>query len=202
MNFVNRVLVVLELIVLIVLSLACIGMLIFARPAIQNLVGPTLTALSAQAPNPSQVIGVGVLTLVFAFAILLLLLEVAPRGTPRLKIQSTQGVEVLMSAEAITTQLEYSLDALTDVLKVRAQVIGTNRGQGVDVFAEMWTTADVDVRAKTEEAAGVARQVIEDKLGLKVGKVQIKLDQMKAPAKRALALPGSKSLGDMGKLER
>src|SRR5512135_1303408 len=165
MNLVNRVLVVLELIVLIVLSLACIAMLIFARPAIQTLLGPGLTALSAPQTNPSQVIGVGIFTLVFAFAILLLLMEIAPRGIHRLKIQSTQGVEVLMSAEAITQQLEYSLDAISDVLKVRAQVVGTRKGQGVDVFAEMWTTADVDVRAKTEEAAGVTRQVLEDKLG-------------------------------------
>ncbi len=200
MNWVNRILIVLELIVLIIVSLACIGILIFARPMLQTTFAPTLAALSAQDQNPSQVIGVGIFTLTFAFSILLLLLELAPRGAQRLKIQSTQGVEVLMSADAITQQLEYALDALTDVLKVRAQVVGTRRGEGVDVFAEMWTTPDVDVRAKTEEAAGVARQVVEDKLGLKVGKVQIKLDQMKAPAKKSLALPPAKSMSGLDKM--
>ncbi len=100
-----------------------------------------------------------------------------------------------MSAEAVTQQLDYSLDALSNVVKVHAQITGTNRGQGVDVFVEMWTTPDVDVKTKTEEAAGVARQVLEDKLGLKVGKIQIKLDQMKLSTPRAAKPAATKSLG-------
>ena len=102
-----------------------------------------------------------------------------------------------MSAEAVTQQLDYTLDALANVIKVRAQIVGTQKGQGVDVFIELWTTADVDVKTKTEEAAGVARQVIEDKLGLKVGRIQIKLDQMKLPSSKAArqALPKSLSGG-------
>jgi hypothetical protein len=186
MNLVNRILVVIELVAAIVLSLVFIGLLLVNRAAIQNAVAPSLAIISAQAPNSSQVICLGILVLILAFAVLLLLLELAPRGVHRLKVESVQGVEVLMSADALVQQLEYALDALSDVLKVRAQIVGTNKGKGVDVFVELWTTANADVKAKTEEAAGVARQVIEDKLGLQVGRIQIKLDQMKAPAKKGL----------------
>lgn len=101
-------------------------------------------------------------------------------------------MEVLISSDAITQQLEYSLDALTDVIKVHAQVLSAGKDKGVDVLVELSTTADVDVKGKTEEAAGVARHVIEDKLGLKVSRVQIKLDQIKIPTKKPLTVPANK----------
>lgn len=183
MNLINRILVILELVVLIVLSPACIMVLLLSRPSISKFFAPSLALLSAETPNPVQVISVGFLTLLFAFAILLLLLELRKPSVRRLKIQSTQGTEVLMTADAITQKLEYKLDALTNVMRVRPQVTAAGKN-GVDVFVEVGTTVDVDIKAKTEEVAGVTRQVVEDELGLKVGKVQIKLDQMKAPAKK------------------
>jgi hypothetical protein len=176
-----------------VLSPILIVLLLVSRPTLQTLLAPTLATLSQGATNPAQVICVGILTLLFAFAILLILLEYPRSSARRLRILSVQGVEVLMSSDAITQQLEYSLDALSDVIKVRAQVVSAGKDKGVDVFVELWTTADADVKAKTEESAGVARHVIEDKLGLEVGKVQIKLDQVKAPAKKSQALPAGKS---------
>jgi hypothetical protein len=192
MNLINRLLIVLELLVVIVLSPILIVLLMFSPPTLQTLLGQTLTTLSASKMNPAQVICVGILALLLAFAILLILLEY-PRSTGRrLRIQSVQGAEVLMASDAITQQLEYSLDALTNVIRVHAQVVSAGKDKGVDVFVELWTTADADVKGKTEEAAGVTRQVIEDRLGLKVNKVQIKLDQMKAPAEKAVALPARK----------
>lgn len=192
MNLINRLLIVLELIVLIVLSPILIVLLLISRPTLQRVVEPTLQTLSAQTANPAQVICVGILTLLFAFAILLILLEYPRSTSRRLRIQSVQGAEVLMTSDAITQQLEYALDALTGVIKVRAQVVAAGKNQGVDVFIELWTTADTDVKGKTEEAAGVSRQVIEDKLGLKVGRVQIKLDQMKLPVKKPTTASVSK----------
>lgn len=192
MNLINRLLIVLELLAVIVLSPILIVLLLVSRPTLQTLFLGPLTTLSQSATNPAQVICVGILTLLFAFAILLILLEYPRSSARRLKIQSVQGVEVLMSSEAITQQLEYSLDALTDVIKVRGQVVSVGKDKGVDVFVELWTTADADVKGKTEEAAGVARHVIEDNLGLKVGRVQIKLDQIKAPSKKAQVLTAGK----------
>jgi hypothetical protein len=200
MNLVNRVLVVMELLAFIIFSLIFIPMLLFARSAIQNLFQPALTALSDNSGplNPSQVICVGILTLISAFSILLLLLELQQRGVKRLRLQSIQGADVLMSSDAITQQLEYTLDALTDVIKVRPQVYPA-KGKAVDLFVELWTTANVDVQAKTQEVMGVARQVVEDRLGLKVGKVQIKLDQMKMPKKGASTVVATKTITETAK---
>lgn len=192
MNLINRLFIVLELLVVIVVSPILIALLLLSRPTLQAWFEPTLKLLSDSAPNASQVICVGILVLLFAFSILLVLLEY-PRSTGRrLRIQSVQGAEVLMSSDAITQQLEYALDALTDVIKVRPQILSAGKDKGVDVFVELWTSADADVKGKTEEAAGVARQVIEDRLGLKVSRVQIKLDQMKAPPRKGAVSPVSK----------
>lgn len=193
MNLINRLLIVLELLAAIILSPILIVLLLVNRPLLLSSVDPALRTVTADLPNPAQVICVGILTLIFAFAILLILLEYPRSTTKRLRIASAEGVEVLMTSDAITQQLEYSLDALTDVIKVRPQVTSAGKDKGVDVFVEMWTTADVDVKGKTEEAAGVARNVLEGKLGLKVSRVQIKLDQMKSPTKKGIVTPAGKA---------
>ena len=59
----------------------------------------------------------------------------------------------------------------------------------VDVVVEMTTTSDVSVKQKTDEVMDVARSVLEGGLGLRVGNVQIKIDQMKPPKKGAPGLP-------------
>ncbi len=200
MNFLNRILIVLGLVVMIIASLVLVVLMFLSRASIRNFLDTTPLLATDATLNAAQVVFIGILIVIFAFAILLILLEMLPSSIKRLKVQSVEGVEVLMSADAVTQQLDYTLDSLTDVIKVRAQVVGTNRGKGVDVFVEMWTTPDVDVKGKTEEAAGVTRQVIEDKLGLKVGKVQIKLDQMKAPTGRAAKQAASKSLSGGSKI--
>lgn len=192
MNLINRLVIVLELLAVIVLSPILIVLLLVSRATLQRVIAPTFQALTADAVSPSQVVCVGVLTILFAFAILLILLEYPRSTAKRLRIQSASGVEVLISSDAITQQLEYSLDALTDVIKVHAQVLSAGKDKGVDVLVELSTTADVDVKGKTEEAAGVARHVIEDKLGLKVSRVQIKLDQIKIPTKKPLTVPANK----------
>ncbi len=200
MNLFNRILIVLELVVAIVGSLALIALLLVNRAAIQTLATPAITTLSAATINVAQVICLGVLVLVLAFAILLLLLEFQRTPVRRLRVETIQGAEVLMTPDAITQQLAYALDGLSSVIKVQPQVQAAPKNEGVDISIELWTTADVDVKAKTEEAAGVARQTVEDRLGLKVHKVQIKIEEMKAPARKSSLPIISRSSGGENKL--
>ena len=88
----------------------------------------------------------------------------------------------MMSSDAITTQLEYALDPLPGVIRAQPKVF-KGKGDAVDVLVDLTTTADVDVKQKTDEVMDVTRTVLEGGLGLRVGKVQIKLEQMKAPKK-------------------
>jgi hypothetical protein len=51
----------------------------------------------------------------------------------------------------------------------------------LDVLVDLVTTPDVDVKQKTTEVMDVTRSVVEGGLGLRVGKVQIKMEKMKPP---------------------
>ncbi len=183
MNLVNRVLIIMELLAAMALSILLIVLTLFNPAAIRQTLDPVVSALMPSPGNPAPVIFVGILFLVFAFSVLLLILELYRPGPSRLRLQSIQGAEVLVTADAVTQQLEYTLDALTDVIRVKPRVATGGKNHALDVFVELWTTADVDLQAKTQEIMGVTHQVIEDKLGLKVGKVQIKIDQVKSPNK-------------------
>lgn len=188
MNLVNRILVVLLLIGLVVASCASIFVILFARTAIAATLQPTLSAVSDAGLNVTQLLCVGIAILIFAVSILLLYLELIPSGKARMRLKSIQGVEVMLSADAITAQLEYALDALADVLRVTPHV-ARGKGEAVDVLVELVTTTNVDIKRKTEEVMEVTRNVIEGGLGLRVGKVQVKIDQMKAPKKPTAAGP-------------
>jgi uncharacterized alkaline shock family protein YloU len=190
MNLLNRILILMQLIALVVLAPILIIMLLFFRGGLRAIFEQPFAALSADAVNASQIICVGILTLIAAFSILLILLELQ-RGAPhRMRIQSVQGTEVLMTSDAITQQLEYALEALTDVIRVRPRLQSAGKGHLIDADIELWTAPPVDVQAKTQEVTDVARQVLEERLGLKVGKIRIRIDQMRVP-KQARALTTS-----------
>ncbi len=188
MNVFNRVLVVIELVVLAILSVLLIALLLLNRAVLQSGIGGLSAGLNAAVMNVQPLVAVAVLLVLLALFLLLIALEFRRPGARRLRLQSVEGIEVLMTSGAITQQLEYALDSMSDILQVRPQVVANPKDESVDVFIELLTTTDVDIKTKTEEAAGVARHVIEDKLGLKVGRVQIKLDQLKAPKRPARPL--------------
>lgn len=188
MNIINRTLVVMLLLFGVVLSCAAVLGLLFFRSAMAAAVQPALASITSEQIGVTQFFCIGVAVLVFAFALLLLYLELVPSGKMRMRLKSIQGADVLMSADAITTQLKYALDPLPGVIRAQPKVF-KGKGDTVDVLVDMETTSDVDVKRKTDEVMDVARTVLEGGLGLRVGKVQIKLEQMKPPKKGAPNLP-------------
>src|SRR5919202_5361743 len=142
MNLINRILILMELLALIPISLILIFIILLSRGTLRALLDPTLNLLTdtSVALNSGQVVCIGLLTVLVAFGIILFVLELYRSGTQRLRLHTIQGADVLMSSDAITQQLEYTLDALTDVIKVRPRVQAVNKGQAIDVFVELWTT--------------------------------------------------------------
>lgn len=188
MNFINRTLIVMLLLFVVLFSCAAVGGVIFARPAIGATLTPALNAITAEQLGPPQFFCIGVAILALVFSLLLLYLELMPSGKLRMRLKSIQGADVLMSADAIVTQLQYALDPLPGVLRAQPKVF-KGKGDGVDVMVDLVTTSDVDVKQKTNQVMDVARTVLEGGLGLRVGKVQIKLEQMKTPKKGVTDLP-------------
>jgi hypothetical protein len=180
MNLINRTLIVMLLLMGIVFSCASIFVVLFARTSIATALQPSINAIGSEQMGITQLFCIGVAILVFAFALLLLYLELMPSGKSRMRLKSIQGADVLISSDAITTQLAYALEPLPGVIRAQPKVM-KGKGDAVDVLIDLTTTPDVDVKSKTEEVMDVTRTVLEGGLGLRVGKVQIKLEQMKPP---------------------
>lgn len=188
MNFVNRMIVVVMLLAALVLGCALFFVVLLVPSSINATVQPTLNALADPQQILARLVCLGVALLTAVFAILFLYLELMPSGKTRMRLKSIQGADVMMSADAITTQLQFALDPLPGVIRAQPK-ISKGKGDTVDVLVDLTTTSDVDVKKKTDEVMDVTRTVLEGGLGLRVGKVQIKIEQMKAPKKEGPSLP-------------
>jgi hypothetical protein len=180
MNLINRTLIVMLLLFGVLFSCGAIFGILFAREQIVAALQSPLNAIGSPTLGIAQLFCIGVGILVFAFSILLLYLELMPTGKTRLKLKSIQGADVVMSSDAITSQLQFALDPLPGVIKAQPRVL-KGKDDAVDVMLDLVTTPDVDIKRKTDEVMDVTRTVLEGGLGLRVGKVQIKIDQMKPP---------------------
>lgn len=191
MNFINRLIVVMLLLFGFVLGCASFFVALIPNLA-TNLVSalqPSYAALTdSQQFTPLRFVCLGTALLFPIFALVLLYLELMPRGKMRMHLKSIQGADVLMSGDAIVNQLQYALDPLPGVIRAQPQVF-KGSSDTVDVMVDMTTTSDVDVKTKTDEVMDVTRSVLEGGLGLRVGKVQLKLEQMKPPKRGSTPPP-------------
>jgi len=130
-----------------------------------------------------------ILCAVFLDALLVGLLVLQVRGPAKhtLRVQKVGGGQVSVTAESLTERLQYQIDQLADVIGVKARV--SPRGGGVDVEVSLQTGADVNVPEKAEQVLQVTRQVVEDKMGLKLARQpRINIHAMPTPGVPARAI--------------
>jgi hypothetical protein len=122
-----------------------------------------------------------VLVGILAFIIcgLVLYLEIRRPARKRVRLLSAAGGEVELAVESIAQRLEYRVDQLPDVVKVRPEI--KPRRASVDVVLNLETSPDIDVPAKTEEVYQVAREVVEGRMGLKLGKIKVNVKHAPYP---------------------
>jgi hypothetical protein len=111
--------------------------------------------------------------------LLLLWLELRKPRKKTIRVQQVAGGEASISVDSIGQRLAYNIDQLPDVIKVSPRI--TSRTRGVDVELVLETSPDVDVPMKTEEVLQVTREVIEERMGLKLGKVEVKIKHAPYP---------------------
>jgi hypothetical protein len=81
---------------------------------------------------------------------------------------------------SVVNRLKYHIDTLPGVLDVKPKITAYRRG--VEVVLDVAITADANMPTKIEEISTVARQVIEDDMGLRLkGKPQLNLRTMAVP---------------------
>ncbi len=104
-----------------------------------------------------------------------LVLYLELRRPPRRKaiLEKAAGGEVEVAVDSIAQRLEYRIDQLADVVKVTPKI--RPRRKDIDVELNLETTPDIDVPMITYEVCRVAREVVEERMGLKLRKIKVNM---------------------------
>jgi hypothetical protein len=175
MNVFNR-LVVIVLLIVSMIVLPVLLVLVPARPDMVAVIGQqALSRLEATGGQDQFLFiigGAALAVLTFVFCGLLLWLELRRPYGKAVRVQKVSGGEAQVTTDSIARRLAFNIDQLADVISVKPKVLG--KGKGVHVRLNVETGPEIDVPAKTEEISRVAREVIEERMGLKLaGKLEI-----------------------------
>jgi hypothetical protein len=180
MNFINRTLIVLQLLAAIALApILIIALLVYRQTVSNTVIGMGNALVAGQNASLPLLICSALAAIGGLIAVLFLFLELQRPASRRLKIQQVVGGEAEITADAIIHRLEQAILQIPDIIKVRPGIVATKKGNIVDLFLEVETSPDVNVPQKTQEVLAAARAVTEEKIGLKVGKIQVRLDHAK-----------------------
>lgn len=116
---------------------------------------------------------------VVVVCLILLWLELRRPRKKTIRAQKMAGGEARIAIESIAQRLAYNVDQLPDVIKVSPRITGRARGVDIDMLLE--TSPDIDVPMKTEEVLQVTREVVAERMGLKLGHVQVKIKHAPYP---------------------
>ncbi len=210
MNTFNRIAMILILVGTILTTVSGIFALLFARTFLGAIFSNLSTRLGAGSSDPGlqQLLTEMIILalIVFVPSMVLLLLELWRPAPDSIRISKVSGSEARLSKQAVAQSLMYYIDALPGVVRVRPRLVTSTKA--VDVRLDVETTPDVDVRAKTDEIMRTARNVVEQKLGLKLRRMHVQIhhatyarvapqtakrEAVKPPEPAALSAPPSAS---------
>ncbi len=181
MNRVNRVVVIVELVLVIALMPILVVMLLSLSPAlVQTWAGMARGLLIGPSAPYTQAVGIALAVLIFVLAIVLIILEIQRPALSGLRVQQVTDGDVQVTAEAITQRLQNEILRIPEVTKVKPSVAAAKNGL-VDLFLQVETTPDVSIPSKTQEIIVAARQLLEEKIGLKLGKIRVQVDHTRPP---------------------
>ena len=131
-------------------------------------------------------IGVGLVVTFFIWVLCgaLLWLEVRRPRTKTIKVQKVSGGEAELTTDSIASRLEYNIDQLADVNKVKSTISSGRKGVLVDL--ELETSPEIEVPMKTEEVQQLAKDIIENRMGLKLDSVRVVIRHAPYPKRVAL----------------
>ncbi len=87
------------------------------------------------------------------------------------RIRTTQGGSAEIDTTSISRRLSWQLDQLAEIITVVPIV--KSKGGSVDIKLEIEAAPDVDVPMKTDEVVDVTRELIEQDMGLKLGRLDV-----------------------------
>lgn len=176
MNSFNRIVAIVLWVVLLALSIyLAIAPFDVMGQAQQWLSASSGTLTGWQEANPTNFIigqiAFGIAALLF-FA-MLLWAELFTGRRRGVRIYTAEGGTAELDANSVGRRLAWHLDQLAEIVTVVPTV--KPRGAAVDIMLEIEAAPDVDIPFKTDEVVLVTREVIETDLGLKLGKLDVRM---------------------------
>jgi hypothetical protein len=113
----------------------------------------------------------GVVAVLIAF--LVVRVEFRRREPRAVKVKGNSGGQASVTADSVSRRLVWHIDQLADVIRVTPEVKA--RGSVVDVKLLLETRPEIDVPMKTDEVIAVAREVVEERMGLQLGKIEVRV---------------------------
>jgi hypothetical protein len=176
MNLFNRIVAILLWLALLVaaLTLAVAPLASAARLQMQAAALARQLAEWQQA-NPTNfliwqaMIGIGAL-LLFGTLLFIEILSGRQRGV---RIHTTEGGSAELDPNSVGRRLQWHLDQLAEVITV-VPAVKSRRG-AVDIRLEIETAPDIDIPMKTDEVVGVTREVVERDMGLRLGRLDVRI---------------------------
>ena len=179
MNVLNRIIVIVLLIILLVL----IPVLIFSAMVMPDASVATaeqaVNSIQANLTLLNRIIFSVLVALIWVALVLFLWLEIRRSRAKAVQVQEMTVGEARVSISSIVQRLEYNIDGLQDVVSVHPSV--KPKGSGVDVVVNLQTSPEIDIPMKTEEVVQLAREVIEDQMGLKLHHVSVEIKHAPYP---------------------
>jgi hypothetical protein len=180
MNSVNRLLLIVELLIVVVALPIVVILLLFNRAGLSDTLASVTRGLAAGSDTAlSQVLCVGSALLIFVVAVILLFLELRP-SSRRLRVKQVTDGQVEVTDDAIIQRLGHSILQIADVIGAHPRVAAA-KNNAVDVSVELETSPEVNVPQKTQEVIVVVKQVMEEQMGLQVGKIRVQIDYSHKP---------------------
>lgn len=194
MNVFNRVVMVLLIILILIGTLVAVVMPFAVIDFLIRFLETLRVALETTFATAPLLFLVGQIAVGLAAVIIcgvLLVLELR-RGRPAtVQIVTAEGGRANIVLDSVAMRLAYHLDQLADVISVTPRVRA--KGNVINVELDVETSPDVEVPMKTQEILHVTREVIEERMGLKLGRAEVHLRHAPYPQEKgAPTVVGSK----------
>lgn len=174
MNVFNRVVVILSLLTMMVISAIFFVVPVPVLRAVTPFLQQLETNLAAMTGIDALLrLGGGLLLafLIWVFCAAILWLEVRRPRAKTIRVRKVSGGEAELTTDSIASRLEYNIDQLADVIKVKP-IISPGR-KGVRVDLELETSPEIEVPMKTEEVQQLTKEIIENRMGLQLDSVRV-----------------------------
>jgi uncharacterized alkaline shock family protein YloU len=174
MHIFNRVLVILALLAIMVVSAIAF---IASGPFFQMLIAllQQLDASLAAVTGPNLILrwagGFVFTVVVWAICVALLWLEVRRPRSTTIVVQQVSGGVAELTENSIISRLEYNLDSLPEIIRVKPRVSTGRKGVRVELAVE--TSPEVEVPSKSEQIQQVTRDIIENQMGLQLESMRV-----------------------------